>query len=426
MQADGDDFRVWMDGSFADRWLDGMDTVTTRCWINANFQPALEGTLGTTVNNSVQTLVFTQTTANLQFLKILKRVQNQVLLIESEAITFSVANVDLVNYQITSVSRGQKGTSAAGHTAPITVRHIEHDLWILYGDNTLSAPDVDNDYKPMQDLDSDNDSLVYTYFYDNTTDRPFAWKPEIQSSKTNLSYVFTDNQDTFVNPAEKLGLAMVGTADFQISNEAGLLDWLFTHPCGLTNVLYSGDAYTYAGSWPAVVGLQYLEPNTAWFTAQQESEPGSTDTWTALGPHDVALGDTYEAIRFVIEGQLDSVQSAKVMFQADTVTLTVDSSNLPTISVGSELGINFFDIKLTNNTTGEFLKVQCPCPVNATLTVDCVNKKAYLSDGTVVRVTLSTDREEWLDLNVGSNTLQFDDTGTVAVTGSVVHRDRVL
>ena len=91
-----------------------------------------------------------------------------------------------------------------------------------------------------------------------------------------------------------------------------------------------------------------------------------------------------------------------------------------------ELGINFFDFRITNNTTGQYLEVKCPCPVNTALTVDCVNKKAYLADGTVVRVTLSSDREEWLDLNAGSNTLQFDDTGTVAVTGVVQHRDRVL
>lgn len=426
MQADGDDFRIWKDGSFADRWLDGMDTTATKCWVNVDLKPALEGTLGTTVNDSIQTLAFAETTDNLKFLKGLKRVKNQVLLIESEAITFDRDNVDLVGYQITSVARGGKGTSAAGHTAPVTVRHIQHDLWILYGDSTLSAPDVNNDYKPMMDLDSDNGSLAYTYFYDSTSSRPGAWKPEVQSSRTNLSYFFTASQDDFANPATEMGLAMTGTADFQISNESGLLDWLFSHPCGITNVLYSGDAYTYAGSWPATVGLQHLEPDTAWFTDQNETEPGSTDTWTAFGPHSVALGDTYEAIRFAIDGQLDSVQSAKVMAQFDTLTLTINSSNLPTISVGSELSINFFDITVTNNTTGEYLKVKCPCPVDDSLTIDCVNKKAYLTDGTICQVTLSTDREEWLDLAVGNNTLQFDDTGTVAVTGTVVHRDRNL
>lgn len=426
MQADGDDFRIWMDGQFADRWLNGMDTTTTRCWSNVNLQPKLEGTLGTTVNDAITTLAFTETTANLQFLKGLKRVQNQALLIESEMITYDRDNVDLVGYQITSVVRGEKGTAAAGHTAPITVRHIEHDMWILYGDSTLAAPDVDNDYKPIFDLDSDNDSLSYTYFYDTSANRPGAWKPEVQSSKTNLSYFFTNDQDTFVNPAAYLGLAMTGTHDFQIANEAGLLDWLFSHPCGMTNVLYSGDAYTYAGSWPAIVGLQYLEPDAAWFTAQNGTEPGSTSTWTAFGPHNIALGGTYEAIRFAIDGQLDSINDAKVMTQFDTVTLTVDSNNIPVISVGSEASINFFDITLTNNTTGEYLKVQTPCPVDDTLTIDCVNKKAYLSDGTIVRVTLSSDRDEWLDMNVGSNTFQFDDVGTVAVTGVVTHRDRML
>lgn len=39
MQADGDDFLVWKDGSFVDRWLNGMNTATTRCWINVNLPP---------------------------------------------------------------------------------------------------------------------------------------------------------------------------------------------------------------------------------------------------------------------------------------------------------------------------------------------------------------------------------------------------
>lgn len=425
MQADGDDFLVWMDGGFADRWLDGIDTTTTQCWINFAMQHRNEGTLGTTVNASVTTLVFTQTNDNLKFLRRLKKVSNRVLLIESEAITFTAANVDLIGYQITSVVRGEKGTTAAGHTAPITVRHLEHDLWILYGDSTLTAPDVNDNNKPMFDTDSTNASLVYSEYYDTTSSRPGAWKSEIQYSKTGLSYAFTANQNTFANPASKLGLAMIGGGDFQVANESGLMDWLFTHPCGITNVLYSGSKYFVSG-WPVIVGLQYLEPNVAWFTANNEAVPGTASTWTAFGPHNIALGGTYEAIRFAIDGQLDSVVDDKAMAQFDTTTVTISSSNLPTIALGSEEAANFFDITLTNSTTGEYIKVQCPCLVDDTLTVDCENKQAYLSDGSPVRVSLSSDREAWLNLNSGANTIEFVDVGTVAVTATIVHRDRNL
>jgi hypothetical protein len=212
--------------------------------------------------------------------------------------------------------------------------------------------------------------------------------------------------------------------------EAGVLAWSFTHPAGITDVSYSGEKYytnvdSDTESFPGVVGLQYLQPNTAWFTAQNEAIPTLAYTWQAFS-HTVSLGGTYDAVRFAIDGSLNPVTNELAMGQFDSVTATFDSDNIPTITVNSEASINFFDFKLTNNTTGEFIKVQTPCPVNTALTIDCEAKEAYLADGTKVNVTLSTNRDAWLDLAVGANTFQFDDVGTVAVDGTIVHRDRVL
>ena len=430
MQADGDDFRVWLDGAFADRWLNGVnDTGGTRCWINLSLASKKEGTLTTTVNDSATTLVFTQTAADLAFLRSVVRAQNQVLLIESELISLEGATVDLVGYQITDATRGAKGTTAATHTAPQTTRLVEHDIWILYGDSALGSQDVNDDYKPVFDLDSDNNSWGYTNFYDTDSNRPGAWSPEIQGTKTGLSHVFTGNQDDYANPSTKLGLVMSNGTDFQISNEAGLIDWLFHHPCGITDLVYSGDKYFNTTSWPGTAGLQYMEVDGTWVLAQTEAEPSSADSWESFGPRSISLGDTgdwFETVRFVMDGQLDSLVNETAKLQFDTLTATIYASNLPTISLGSEESINFFDITLTNTTTGQYLKVKTPCPVDDTLTVDCAKKEAYLSDGTPVQVTLSTDRENWLDLQPGSNTLSFTDADTVAVTGAVIHRDRVL
>ncbi|HEU4341009.1 MAG TPA: hypothetical protein VFU31_05510 [Candidatus Binatia bacterium] len=425
MQADGDDFRVWLDSSFSDRWLDAMDSAATKCWVNFSLKSRKEGTLLTTVNAAATTLAFTLTRANLQFLRALKQVSNTTLLIESEALTFDTDNIDLINYQITSVSRGAKGTTAAGHTAPITVRHIEHDLWIMYGDSTLSAPDVDDDYKPIISLASTNASWVYSNYFDSDSHRSAMWQGGVQASKTGLSYVFTSNENAFADPSTELGLALVNYSDNRVMFEVGILEWLLSHPAGFTNVTYSGKKY-YTGSWPAIAGLQYLQPNTAWFTASNESIPTVVDTWEAFGPTAVALGATYDAIRFAIDGALESSPNEAALIQFDTITLTIPSANLPTIAVGAEATINFFDFKITNNTTGEYILVTTPCPVDTVLTIDCAEKEAYLADGTRVSVRLSTDRESWLDLAAGANTLQFDDVGTVGITGVVTHRDRIL
>lgn len=432
LQASGNDLRVWLDSSFSDRWLYGMDSDSdpAQCWINFAMQPRKEGTTSATFDSDDTTLSFTQTRASLQFLRALKQVVNPTLLIESEAVTFTVGNIDLINYQITSVVRDGKGTTAVSHAAPQTVRHIEHDLWLMYGDSDLGTPDVDDDYKPIIDLDSTNNAWRWTNYFDESSHRSGMWNGGVDYSKTGLSYVFTAHENTYADPSTVLGMALKNYGDSRVQFEAGTVTWMFSHPAGITNVVFSGEKY-YTSSdsdsefFPATVGLQYLAPNASWVTASNQTAPNTADSWEAFSDSS-SFGGTYEAIRFVMDGALAAISNETAMVQFDSVTATFDSDNVPTMTLNAEETINFFDFKLTNSTTGEFIKVQTPCPLNTSLTIDCENKLAYLADGTPVNVSLSTNRDAWLDLEVGSNTLQYDDVGTVAVDGTVVHRDRVL
>ena len=427
MQADGDDFLFWEDGLFQDRWLAAMDTAATKLWKNVNLAPRTEGTtLGNVAaSGAISSITFTKTKANLKFLQKLKQASNRIFLIDSEAFLYTAANVNLVTYTITSPTRAQKGTAEAAHAAPKTVRHIEHDGWVLYGDSTLTAPDVDDENKPIFDLTSTNTSWAFTNYFDEDTNRPGAWRGEVLASRTGLSYTFTADSNTFADPSTKLGLALIGSADFQVQNETGTITWALSHPAGITDVTFSGDKYM-SGSWPAIVGLQYLQENAAWFTADNQAEPALTYAWESFGPTTIDLDGTYNTIRFAIDGLLSSAISEMALIQFDTVTAAIDSTRLPTVSIGAEAACNFFDFTLTNNTTGEYLKCQVPCGINETLTIDCETKEAYLSDGSRVNVILSTDRTEWLDMTPGANTFQFDDAGTVAVTGHIYHRDRTL
>lgn len=426
LQADGGDIRVWMDGGFVDYWLSGVNTTATKIWANVPLSTRQEGVTGASMTNVATTMTLSQTRTNLAFLKALKTSTSTMLLIESEIVIFDPDNVDTINYQITGLTRAQKDTSAASHASGLTVRFIEHDLFIMYGDVSLSAPETDDTQKPIFDLTSSNTSWVYTNYYDTTaTSRPGSWKGEVRSTKTKLSFPYTDYHFTFADLSTELGLAEINSADFTIPHEAASLDWMLSHPAGITDVAYSGDKYS-TGSFPNIAGLQYMVPNAAWITAQNESIPTATYTWESFGPYAVVLDDSYENIRFALEGVLSSVQSEMALVQFDTVTCTIASANLPTISVGSEVSINYFDVKLSNNTTSEYIKFAAPCPLNTDLVIDCEAKTAYLEDGRKIPVTLSTDRKDWLNLNSGSNTLQWDDVGTVAVTFVTAHRDRNL
>lgn len=437
MQADGDDFRVWQNGAFADRWLYEMDSDSdpARCWINLELSQRTEALLLSNVDSNTGEIFFQQTPKSLNFLKKLKYVSNRTIYIDSEAMTFDDgSSIDIINYSM-FVNRDMKTTTASTHTAGTIVRHIEHDLWILYGDSDLTSQAVDSDMEPILDLSSTNTLWSYTNFYDRLANRPGAWFPETLATRTGLSYTFTGDLGTFVDPSTKLGLTMKNTDDFQVSNEAGVLDWLYHHPAGITNVKYSGDYRTVSkfssdsdNSWPANVGLQYLQNNGSWFNVYSDSNfpPEASDSWTAFDSFDLALGGTYETIRFVMDGQLNSIAGATAQWQGDTVVLTLDSDNVPTSSILSEDTINFLDFTIYNTTTGEYLKVKTPCKTNQILDIDCVNRKAYLDDGTRVNVILSSHRNNWLDLVAGNNTLKFVDAGTNTALIAVIHRDRII
>ncbi len=432
LQANGNDLRVWQDGTFSDRWLYGVDSDSDpgKVWENLSLSPRAEGVTGATFDSDDTTLVFSATRANLSFLRELKSVSNHTLLIDSELVVYSPSYIDFLNFQITSITRGAKYTTAVSHSASATVRHIERDTSLLYGDSDLGSQDVDNSLNPIFNLNSTNLAWNYSQYFDKTANRPGAWQPEILATRTGMSYNYTDSMDTFTDPANVLGLAMVGTPDFQVSNEAGTLDWLFYHPAGMKNIAgnLAYNTLDSDNSWPATVGLQYLQPDASWFTAYSDSNfpAQASDSWVTSDSFDVSLGGTYNTVRFVMDGQLHSVINAKAMAEFTVNPLSFDSDNVPTSSIGTETSVNFFDFVLTNATTGEYIKVQTPCAVNSALTIDCENKIAYLQDGSRVNVILSSNREAWLDLQPGNNALNYVDVGTVAVNVVIMHRDRNL
>lgn len=426
MQANGNDFRIWANGSFGERWLHEMDSDSdpAKCWANIYLDKKMEAAINATIDSDDTTLSFSMNVDNAAFLQYLSTSLNYTLLIESEAVTFNPSNVDLINYQITSIVRAAKNTTANGHASSSIVRYITNDLFIIYGDSDATALEVNDKNEPIFDLSSTNLLWTYTNYYDENAARPGAWKGEVKASRTRLSYYFTDDHNNFVNPSTVLGLAERNSSDFTAGHETCTLAWSFTHPCGITNVDY--DAETYAtGSWPGIVGLQKLQTNLAWFTVENEEVPSVLYTWETTSRSEDLAG-TYNSIRFAIEGTLSSIANEAAMAQFENVITSFDSDNLPVISVGSETSINFFNIKLTNSTTGEYIRIITPCPVGSALTIDCTQKKAYLADGRTVPVFTSTKRTDWLNLAPGNNSLVYEDTGTAGVNIVISHRDKIL
>ena len=430
MQADGDDLRVIVDGVEVDRWLQDMDTATTEVWINLNLGPRHQGTLKTTLpnNGTAVTVAFNETSANLKMLQHLATAANQCFLIESELFTYDRDNVDLANYQITSCSRAQKDSSYAEHTGgSLVIRHIEHDIWLIYGNPAATAPDVDDTYKPIFALTSTNSSWVYTNFYDSDSARPGAWKGEVLASKSGKSYVYTATQDTYANPSTTMGMALLGATYQEVpQGEDGLIAWSLYQGAGLTSIVYSGSRYaTDITSFPATVGLQRLNILGVWNLAGGTvTAPSTTQSWQTFAASTTSGGTVYNYIRFVMDGSLKVSTDINAKAQFDTITIGLGSP--PTVSVGSETATYWFNAKITNVTTGEWLKFKTIATDELPITIDCNAKNAYRSDGAPVIVTFSDVREAWLDMVSGSNNFQFDDTDTTAVTLAISHTDRTM
>ena len=118
----GDDIRVYVNGVEVDRWLDGTNTATLRCWINATMPPVLTLTLLADI-----TAGDPADGGSLEFLEgVASLPERGQIAIQNEVITYQ--GRDVAGRKITSIERGAHGTTAATHTTSATVYRCD----ILY------------------------------------------------------------------------------------------------------------------------------------------------------------------------------------------------------------------------------------------------------------------------------------------------------
>lgn len=451
MLANGNDIRVGVDGSYVNYWLSGINTSSTKIWIAQNWSSPpntanapVASTLRTALpnNGTAVTVQFTKSVyTSLLTLKAMKASANNVFLIGTEAFTYNPLNVDLVNYQITSCTRAAKYTSFAAHSVGATIIPLEHDIFLYYGNSAASAADVDNTQQPLLDLtNSTNTSWVQTSFFDNTSVRPAQWNGQVATSTGNLSSIYSANQNTYANPATELGMRLL---NYQIANvwkaETATIIWSFYHPAGITTVSMAGSKYALNNvAWPTIAGLQYPDATGQnWRSVWNESAPASSNTWSNFTHNTVSLSGTKNNIRVALSGTIAATASNEADIQMDTITLALDNTKTPSISLGTEQtssGFYYLNIQLANNTVLDIngnatsFTLTGQIPLNTTITVDCNAKTVTLADGTNAYgyLTVSTVRNNWLELASGANSLTYTDTGTGNCTVETDYQDWML
>ena len=402
MQADGDDLRVVVNGGYVERWLQDINTTTTQVWVTLSMNATTVKTLAANITSGATSLQVTSTDA------IREMSGTGIIYIGTEAITYTGKNN--VSREFTGLTRGAKGTTAAAHTAGDAVYWIQYDSWIIYGNSAVSAPSTLNTYKPLFELNSTNTSWDFNDFKHTVNpDRPGTW---VQSTLQGAPRFYGGNHGASPGFYVELGIE----CDPPLLIDEGRFQ--FYHPCGIVSANFqNGEKYSQIiGAWPTGTGqVKSRIPGDVWLTEYNVPAPSVDATWESWSQNiTLTVGSKYVAIYLKqYSGVLSSLEVADV-------TLALDSTYTPVIVLGAEQGNYSLDATITNNTTGKSLQLSFIMALNQQLEIDTAEKELiYLLDNSkqFSALTLSGGaRRDWLALQPGVNQIQFDDTGTNAVT----------
>ena len=425
MQTSGNDLRVMVDGVEVNRWIGGVNSTTTRVWANISLQPKIELLLAKEIANTgaVSSIDFRATSG---YKALLRRLPSAGIgLIDSELFTWT--EKDEVARRLSGITRAVKQTSAATHSVSAKFKWIEHDIWIMYGNSTSEAPVIDNSTEPIiNEATSHNQSWIYENFADSATNRAGSWSGVLISTVGGESDIYTATQDTEADPASVMGASVKSWQRLgRWQNETAKLIWSIYQPAGMTHIDSKGNKYKTSG-WPSMVKVQKSKDGSKWYLVNTIASPTTASTWTAFDNTNTALSGTYNFARFIMNGSVTAVSGNYAYCEITDVTLTLDANKIPYAKMAAEESNYYLDATITNQTTGEWLKITAPMNLNDTMTVDSDNYTITNDDGTNIlgARTLSSRRQEWLKLNAGANVLEWTDAGTAAVTCVIKYQDR--
>lgn len=434
--ADGRDVRVLFAGVEKDFWIgtgaNAFNTTVTKLFVNLDLAAKVELTLKTALSGvgTPASIVFTKgSVKDFNNLPAQGRIH-----IDSETFTYTTKVPNRNTPSVTGILRALDGTSAGAHSTNATCYWIQYSVLVTYGDVTETAMVTNDAKKPIIDLTSSNTSWVYTSFMDTARQRSGVFSPVIAQldSRDNQSTSYTATQFDFADPATSMGSRI---ASYLYGNTyqqpTADLSWFMNHPAGVTTITSTGKKYRVGTKFPAVASLERSANGLKWVAVWTDATPGTPSNWTAWTHNAQSLSGTYNYFRFRFAGAASQGSTFEADFEVDTVTLTLDSGNVPTGSFGTANGAYVISAIITLVNTGESFNLTRVIDTNQSEQVDCFNAQTlYLFNNTPgPLIEPDTDREYWLRLLPGVvNQLKYEDTsgvtGTVAVGISFQDRMR--
>lgn len=426
MQADGDDWRLMVDGVEWPRWFDAtvMNTSSTPLWTVLDFKPGIEPTLGAAIASSgaVGEITFAKNSANAAYLKALP--PSGMLLIDNEVFTYTSKNETA--RKIGGVTRAAKGTSMAAHSLGATCYWIEHDIWMMYGNASATAPVQDDSRKPIFALTSTQINRVYTEFFDAAGLRAGSWKLSVTASSGKLSRITTGDSAGEADPATCLGMEInPWQKSGKWQGETATILATLTEPGGISTITCSGQKYRGGTSWPGIAALQRSSNGSTWNTLWNETTPASAESWTAFSRGSTSLSNNRFG-RFAFSGSIKGAASERVNFEIAAVTVVPTSAGQPSITLGAETGQNWIDFLLENTTSGDSFEVRFPMTGSTALVIDCENHTITAGGESIYgAIGGLAGKRFWMRLLRGANTLRI--TGSVGtMTATISYRERLL
>lgn len=440
VQADGDDIRVMINGVEVERWLSGTvySDTTLKIWNVSDWPPGISMTLKTTLASSGETrIVLKNTEANK---KAINRLPDKgILYLDTEAIAYTSKNINKLSLTIANNGRGIKDTTAAGHTAGITFYWIPLDIVIVYGNMTAETPVQTDIKKPCFSLDnSTNTNWRYdsadSTFGDVAGLRAGAWKPS--RPKGVYSNWYTGDQGTFgTDPVTDMGAEIVSYQSGALYKvETARMLWTLSVNAGFTSISSLGEKYKSNSNtpWPTT-RLQSSKDAVTWVNEWTEATPGSAATWTAWTHASESVPSGTKHLRFDFFGAVNAVSGATArnevnLGSAGSMGVSLESANVPQITVVAQATSYFVDFTLDGTTTGEGFSYALSMKINTALTINTKDRTVSYEDRLLAPPELNSTRMEWFRLQPGANDVTYtanSTTGNVTVGWSWEERKNV-
>jgi hypothetical protein len=161
--------------------------------------------------------------------------------------------------------------------------------------------------------------------------------------------------------------------------------------------------------------IQSTHDGSNWNDEYQFAVPGTPASWTADSKNETINSGSIGVGLYLGDPTFTTYNA----IECNDIAITIDNPQSST-TIWNEQTNYDLDAIITNNDTGEAIKIQFQMKLGEDLEINTDEKTViYLEDNSNQFQALSLPdeiRRDWLRLQPGSNTLQYDETGVASVT----------